>query len=154
MNLEPSSRRSFLQASATSLVAASVAGLTLRDCGTKATGTASTGVTPVSTPSGTATHPLHRLLEGNTPFQAGTVIRPDQTVARRTAVAQKQNPFAIIFGCVDSRVPPEIVFDQGLGDLFNIRTAGQVLDKASLGSLEFGVAELHIPLLMVLGHQR
>lgn len=149
MNLEPSSRRSFLQASVTTLVTASVAGFTLSGCGTTSTGTL-----PASTPSATSHNPLQRLLEGNARFAAGTAIRPDQAVARRTEVAQEQNPFAIIFGCVDSRVPPEIVFDQGLGDLFIVRTAGQVLDEASLGSLEFGVAELHIPLLMVLGHQR
>ncbi len=60
----------------------------------------------------------------------------------------------MVFGCVDSRVPPELVFDQGLGDIFNIRTAGHVIDNAALGSLEFGVAELGIPLLLVLGHER
>ncbi len=59
-----------------------------------------------------------------------------------------------IFGCVDSRVPPELVFDRGLGDLFVIRTAGQVLDRAVVGSLEFGAEELGIPLLVVLGHEK
>jgi carbonic anhydrase len=59
----------------------------------------------------------------------------------------------MIFSCVDSRVPPELVFDEGLGNLFVIRTAGQVIDNAVLGSLEYGVAELGIPLLMVLGHE-
>ena len=60
----------------------------------------------------------------------------------------------MIFSCVDSRVPPELVFDEGLGDLFVIRTAGQVIDNAVLGSLQFGVAELSIPLLLVLGHEK
>jgi carbonic anhydrase len=60
----------------------------------------------------------------------------------------------MVLGCVDSRVPPELTFDQDLGDLFVIRTAGEVLDQAALGSLQFGVAELHIPLLVVLGPQR
>ncbi len=59
----------------------------------------------------------------------------------------------MILGCVDSRVPPELIFDQGLGELFVIRTAGEVLDQAVLGSIEFGVEELKIPLLMVLGHK-
>ena len=69
-------------------------------------------------------------------------------------MAQGQKPFAIVFGCVDSRVPPELVFDRGLGDVFVIRTAGQVLDDAGLGSIEFGVEELGIPLVMVLGHEK
>ena len=60
----------------------------------------------------------------------------------------------MVFSCVDSRVPPEIVFDRGLGDLFVIRTAGHVVDDAALGSIEFGAEELHIPLVLVLGHER
>jgi len=96
---------------------------------------------------------LQRLLEGNRRYVAN---RPafDGSPRRRIEVAQGQKPFAIVFGCVDSRVPPELIFDQGLGNLFVIRTAGQVLDQAVLGSLEFGVAELQVPLLVVLGHQR
>ncbi len=95
---------------------------------------------------------LQRLLEGNRRYVAN---RPalDESPRRRMEVAQGQKPFAIIFGCVDSRVPPELIFDQGLGDLFVIRTAGEVLDQAVLGSLEFGVEELGIPLLVVLGHE-
>ena len=96
---------------------------------------------------------LQRLLEGNRRYVAN---RPafDASPRRRIEVAQGQSPFAIVLGCVDSRVPPELIFDQGLGDLFVIRTAGQVLDQAVLGSLEFGVEELQVPLLLVLGHQR
>jgi carbonic anhydrase len=60
----------------------------------------------------------------------------------------------MIFSCVDSRVPPELVFDRGIGDLFVIRTAGHVIDNAALGSIEFGAEELHIPLIVVLGHER
>ena len=97
---------------------------------------------------------LKFLKEGNRRFVAGEMIHPDQTVDRRREVAKGQQPFAIIFGCVDSRVPPEIVFDRGLGDLFVIRTAGHALDSASLNSIEFGVHKLGIPLVMVLGHQR
>ena len=95
---------------------------------------------------------LQRLMEGNRRFAADKATS-DQTSRRPVEVASEQDPFAMIFSCVDSRVAPELLFDQGLGDLFVIRTAGQVLDRAVLGSLEFGVAELHIPLLMVLGHQ-
>ena len=96
---------------------------------------------------------LKRLLEGNRRYAANKPTL-DESVRRRIEVAAVQKPFAAILSCVDSRVAPELVFDQGLGDLFVIRTAGQVLDKAVLGSLEFGVAELHIPILMVLGHER
>jgi carbonic anhydrase len=95
---------------------------------------------------------LSRLLEGNRRYVAN---RPalDESPRRRVEVALGQKPFAAILGCVDSRVPPELIFDQGLGELLVVRTAGQVLDQAVLGSLEFGVAQLHIPLLLVLGHQ-
>jgi len=70
----------------------------------------------------------------------------------RHQVAAKQNPFAIFFGCADSRVAAEIIFDQGLGDLFVVRTAGHVIDPSVLGSLEFGVGVLNCPLIVVLGH--
>ncbi|OIO53644.1 MAG: hypothetical protein AUJ55_13295 [Proteobacteria bacterium CG1_02_64_396] len=94
---------------------------------------------------------LQRLLAGNRRYVAD---RPtlDESPGRRVAVAAGQHPFAAVLSCVDSRVPPELIFDQGLGDLFVIRTAGQVLDRAVLGSLEFGVAELGIALIVVLGH--
>jgi len=106
--------------------------------------------TPVVNPD----QALARLLEGNRRYAANKSTDVDESAARRTEVAAGQKPFATILGCVDSRVPPELVFDRGLGDLFVIRTAGQVMDKAVLGSLEFGVEELHIPLLMVLGHEK
>ena len=96
---------------------------------------------------------LRRLLEGNARFVANKSAS-DESTERRIAVASAQVPFATIFGCVDLRVSPELIFDQGLGDLFVICTAGQVLDRAVLGSLEFGVAELGIKLLVVLGHER
>jgi carbonic anhydrase len=99
------------------------------------------------------TQTLQRLLEGNRRAVANTPAF-DASAQRRIEVAAGQKPFAAIFSCVDSRVPPEIIFDQGLGDLFVIRTAGQVLDRAVLASLEFGVAELQIPLIVVLGHER
>lgn len=97
---------------------------------------------------------LRLLVEGNSRFQKGDLQHPDQTLERRTLVAQKQQPFSIVFACADSRESPEIIFDYGLGDLFVVRTAGHVLDAASLGSIEYGIAELKIPLLVVLGHER
>ncbi len=95
---------------------------------------------------------LQRLLTGNRRFSVHQSIHPNQMLDRRLEIARGQKPFAMVLGCVDSRVPPEIIFDCGLGDLFVIRTAGQVIDRAVMGSLEFGIAELHIPLLVVLGH--
>jgi carbonic anhydrase len=95
---------------------------------------------------------LQQLLEGNRRFVENRSTL-DASPSRRKAIATAQHPFAIILGCVDSRVPPELIFDQGLGELFVIRTAGEVLDQAVLGSIEFGVEELKIPLLMVLGHK-
>ena len=102
----------------------------------------------------TADEAWQRLMDGNRRYAAGQSIHPNLAPSRRAQVARGQRPFATILGCVDSRVPPELVFDCGLGDLFVIRTAGQVLDRAALGSLQFGVVELGIPLLVVLGHQR
>ncbi len=96
---------------------------------------------------------LRRLLEGNRRYAAGQTSA-DWSARRRAAVAGDQRPFAMVLGCVDSRVPPELVFDQGLGDLLVIRTAAQALDQAVLGSLEFGALALKIPLLVVLGHRR
>jgi carbonic anhydrase len=93
-----------------------------------------------------------RLREGNARFVAGESMHPNQDASRRQQLAKHQNPFAVIFGCSDSRLAAEIIFDLGLGDAFVIRTAGQVIDDAVLGSLEYSVANLHTPLIMVLGH--
>ena len=101
-----------------------------------------------------STSALRELLEGNARYVAARMTRPDQTAERRAEVAAAQHPFAVIFGCSDSRVPAEIVFDQGLGDLFVVRVAGPVVDDAVLGSLEFAALELKVPLILVLGHER
>lgn len=97
---------------------------------------------------------LDRLLEGNRRFAVNKISGPNRGEDRRLDIVKGQKPFAIILGCVDSRVPPELIFDQGLGDLFVIRSAGQVIDNAILASIEFGVAELAIPLILILGHTR
>jgi len=109
---------------------------------------------PVETAVQTPQEALERLLVGNQRYAANRTLPVNESSQRRSEVAEGQHPFATIFSCVDSRVPPELVFDRGLGDLFVIRTAGHVIDEAVLGSLEFGVAELKIPLLMVLGHAK
>ncbi|OMH23812.1 carbonic anhydrase [Tersicoccus phoenicis] len=93
-----------------------------------------------------------RLADGNRRFVSGQSQHPNQDAARRTALVNEQHPFAVIFGCSDSRLAAEIIFDVGLGDVFVIRTAGQVIDDAVLGSLEYSVAVLAVPLIVVLGH--
>jgi carbonic anhydrase len=99
---------------------------------------------------------LKRLMRGNARFVSGHLAHagPEEIAEARGAVAKGQNPFAIIVGCSDSRVGPEIVFDQGVGDLFVVRTAGEVVDAAALGSIEYAVEHLGSPLIVVLGHER
>jgi carbonic anhydrase len=99
---------------------------------------------------------LKTLLEGNERWMRGELEHPRQTVERRLEVADHQQPFAVIFSCIDSRVPPEIIFDCGLGDLFVIRTGGEALDDmVVLGSPEFGPSGYaSARLILVLGHQR
>lgn len=92
------------------------------------------------------------LRDGNARFVNGTSNHPNQDAARRASLAQGQHPTAVIFGCSDSRLAAEIIFDVGLGDMFVVRTAGQVIDDAVLGSLEYSVDVLDIPLIVVLGH--
>ncbi len=92
------------------------------------------------------------IASGNARFQRGESAHPHQSVQSRERVAEGQHPFAILFGCADSRVAAEIVVDQGLGDVFVVRTAGHVVDPSVLGSLEFGVKVLDIPLIVVLAH--
>lgn len=92
------------------------------------------------------------LKEGNARFVSGDVRHPNQNAARRSSLTDSQHPVAAIFGCSDSRLAAEIIFDVGLGDVFVVRTAGQVIDDAVLGSLEFSVDTLKVPLIAVLGH--
>ncbi len=97
---------------------------------------------------------LQLLVDGNKRFISGTTIKPHQDINRVLETSGKQQPFAIIVGCSDSRVPNEIIFDQGLGDLFIIRTAGQVSSYASWGSIEFANAVLGTKLIVVQGHSQ
>ncbi|MFJ3106286.1 carbonic anhydrase [Streptomyces sp. NPDC086835] len=92
------------------------------------------------------------LMAGNQRFVAGSPEHPNQDAARRTEVVPAQNPFAVLFGCSDSRLAAEIIFDRGLGDLFVVRTAGHVAGSEVLGSIEYGVSVLGAPLVVVLGH--
>ena len=97
---------------------------------------------------------LQSLIEGNRRFSTGQLAHPRQTPESRLALATEQRPFAAVLGCCDSRLPPEIIFDQGLGDLYTVRVAGNVVDDLILGSLELAVAALDVPLLVVLGHDQ
>src|SRR5882757_1095105 len=92
------------------------------------------------------------LKEGNERFVAGQPEHPSQSVDHRASLASGQTPTAVIFGCADSRVAAELIFDQGLGDVFVVRTAGQAIDSAVLGSIEYAVTVLDVPLIVVLGH--
>ncbi|MGW0140726.1 carbonic anhydrase [Streptomyces calvus] len=96
---------------------------------------------------------LRELAAGNRRWRTYRERHPDETRAVREALVTGQHPFAVVLSCIDSRVPPELVFDQGLGDLMTVRSAGQVLDEAVLGSVAYGVLELDVPLVLVLGHQ-
>jgi carbonic anhydrase len=92
------------------------------------------------------------LKEGNERFVSGQVQHPSQSVEDRARLTNGQKPTAVVFGCSDSRVAAEIIFDQGLGDMFVVRTAGHVADSAVLGSIEYAVTVLDVPLIVVLGH--
>jgi carbonic anhydrase len=116
---------------------------------------ATTGSTPAPAPAAapaTGQEALDLLLEGNRRWQAARPDHPHEGAEIRRALVAGQHPFATVLSCVDSRVPPELVFDQGLGDLFTVRTAGQVLDDAVLGSIAYGAGELGIRSVLVLGH--
>ncbi len=98
---------------------------------------------------------LTQLQRGNERFVAGWPDHPNQSARRRREVSDGgQQPFAIVLACSDSRVPPEVIFDQGLGDLFVVRVAGNIVDDAILGTIEYAVEHLHVPLVMVLGHDK
>ncbi|MCW7943314.1 carbonic anhydrase [Streptomyces hygroscopicus] len=141
-----SNRRAFLTATAVGALAGA-------PTEAAASGTASVH-TARSRPPFTAPDALAELLAGNRRYAAGRPRHPHEESARRHLLAAGQHPFAVVLGCIDSRVPPELVFDQGLGDLLCMRTAGPVLDEAVLGSVQYGVEELRIPLVLVLGHER
>jgi carbonic anhydrase len=150
-DLTDSSRRTFLRFSAAAIGAAALSGCA-------SAGQSRTAATPAAAiseaPVADGKEALQRLMDGNERFAGNHAEHLDEGEERRIAVSKEQHPFATILGCVDSRVPAELVFDRGLGDLVVVRSAAEVLDKSVIGSLEFGVAELKTPLLMVLGHQR
>ncbi|MFG2858741.1 carbonic anhydrase [Streptomyces mirabilis] len=107
-------------------------------------------MTEIQTP--TPRDAFELLLGGNQRFVAGAPEHPNQDATRRAEIAPSQQPFAVLFGCSDSRLAAEIIFDRGLGDLFVVRTAGHVVGAEVLGSIEYGVDVLGCPLVVVLGH--
>jgi carbonic anhydrase len=138
-----SRRNAILMASAGTLMA-SITGVLLK------TEAANAETTSNITPDAA----LQKLMDGNRRYIDQKRTFPDQSRSRIIEVAKGQNPFATILGCSDSRVAPEILFDQGLGDLFDIRVAGNFIDNVVLGNMEYAVLELGVPLLVVLGHER
>ena len=140
-----SSRREFVRLTG---LAAGVAGLTVPPSGSAAARQAT-----AADPDGS----LARLLEGNKRFVSGQLVHPGRKPDDFAALAEGQAPLAIIVGCADSRVSPELIFDQGVGDLFVLRVAGNIVSGAGpamKGSIEFAVAELGVRLIMVLGHSQ
>ncbi len=97
---------------------------------------------------------LQKLLEGNKRYVEGNFATKDLGETKRKDVGKGQKPFAIVVTCSDSRVPPEILFDQGLGDIFVIRVAGNIVDPIELGSIEYGAEHLNSPLIFILGHTK
>ncbi len=110
------------------------------------------GAAPAGAPS--LAQALQRLKDGNVRYATGYAKHPRQDSGGRLSVSQSQAPFAIVLTCADSRVAPEIVFDQGLGDLFVVRIAGNVADTLALASMEYAVEHLHSSLIVVMGHER
>ncbi len=136
------SRRSFLNSSGIITVAA-LSGLPL-------SGRASSSKS-AATPHPSTADIIARLMAGNARYRSGKTIHGDRT-ARRDEIAGGQNPFAMILSCADSRVPPELIFDESLGDLFVVRIAGNYAETGGIGSFEYAFEHFHSPLLMVLGH--
>lgn len=96
---------------------------------------------------------LEKLIQGNERFVSLKLKHPDSDKKRRKEMLKGQHPFVVILSCSDSRVPPELIFDQGLGDIFEIRNAGNVLDEHVIGSIEYAVMHCGVKLIVIMGHQ-
>jgi carbonic anhydrase len=105
-------------------------------------------------PDATPEQAWHLLKDGNERFVTGRLANKNVGPARRKELAAAQQPMAIVLACADSRVAPEIIFDQGLGELFVVRVAGNVSEPFALGSIDYAVQHLHVPLIVVLGHEK
>lgn len=138
-------------------------GLGLLACGPLAADEVAPAVAPAAAAAAHAEHSdapvspaqaLQRLVDGNARFASGHAEHPNQTVARRVEVAAGQKPFAVVLTCADSRVAPELYFDQGVGDIFVIRVAGHTLNDHVIGSIEYAVEHLHAAVVVVVGHEK
>ena len=149
------SRRSFLGKSLAASGVALVGGGLVAACGDSgSSSTSSSTPSPTSTPVTNPDEAVARLLAGNKRFVDGRLDHPRRDDVQRSEQAEGQTPYAIILGCADSRVPPEIIFDEGLGDIFSVRVAGNTSPAdIVLGSVEYGAAVLKCKVIMVLGHQ-
>jgi carbonic anhydrase len=133
-----------------------------RTAGLGAAGALASALAPILNPAQAASKKinlnpdqgLQLLKEGNRKYLTDSPIRAVEGRERRLEIAKGQTPFAVLVSCSDSRVPPELLFGRGLGELFIIRNAGNTIDTAALGSVEYAVAELGVPLIVVMGHQR
>lgn len=115
-------------------------------------GCRTSSVTDVAPGDLTPDQALSRLMKGNERFASGHPRHPNQGAARREVVAGGQHPYAIVLACADSRVGPEVVFDQGVGDIFVVRVAGNIADESGIASMEFATAVLGADVIVVMGH--
>lgn len=130
-------------------------------CSHASTSSATTPSTPSASPAHTSTHQAPKtsgldvfksIREGNERFVSGSVRHPHQDMARKSEMAKGQSPGAIVVSCSDSRVPPEVIFDQGLGDIFVVRSAGHAVEATDIASIEYAVEHLGSTLILVMGH--
>ncbi|MGL6338542.1 MAG: carbonic anhydrase [Waterburya sp.] len=135
---------------------AGITGVSMLATNTKAFQTVASAQTsqPEVSQPGSADEALKRLLDGNRRFMQQMSQNPDRSIMRIHEVSQAQHPFAAFLSCADSRVPPEVVFDEGIGDLFDIRIPGNIVTTETLGSLEYATEVLEVQLIVVLGHER
>ncbi|MFJ9339025.1 carbonic anhydrase [Streptomyces sp. NPDC101733] len=151
----PPPRRALLTGSLAVAAAGALSACSAFDTGSR---TASVGPRPdADAPNPRPTTPdtaLARLMEGNARWVTGKLKHPDRDPDRRELLAQTQEPYGVVLACIDSRVPPEMVFDTGLGDLYVLRTGGQTVGPVVTGSVEYGPMTSATPLIVVMGHQR
>ncbi|MFD3423627.1 carbonic anhydrase [Streptomyces decoyicus] len=137
-----------------------VATAALTGCSSTSSAPSTAGASPLArqaSPQPRPTTPaaaFTRLMDGNKRWVSGDLQHPDRDPDRREFVAQKQEPFGSVLACIDSRVPPELLFDTGLGDLYVMRTGGEAVGPVVIGSVEYGPMTSGTPLIVVLGHQR
>ncbi|MGW2846002.1 carbonic anhydrase [Streptomyces sp. NPDC001274] len=138
-----------------SLLAGGLAGavVALAGCSSTRATPSAAGASPEARPTTPATA-FARLMEGNKRWVGGDLQHPDRDPNRRQLVAQEQEPFGSVLSCIDSRVPPELLFDTGLGDLYVMRTGGEAVGPVVTGSVEYGPMTSGTPLVVILGHQR